>query len=374
MKSSHPLCSTQSSSTYVSTAADFVYRKVLRQAAAAICKQAGFDTIESQVLELITHMMNSYLLELGISTRLVTEVAGRTVSTPSDTILGLIEIGCSVMDLPTFLAKCRSQGTFCIVPPKVQNSPNVPSPLRVGNAQPHPPHIPDSLPPFPDPHTYRRTEIAGDPELVYEKVREDSAMLKRNTDVSLRDFMLRIHPSISLFGAYEQSVRKEARAQLEIRARQRKARIRGRMAQLEEQKLNQELKSAVDEDMLELFESTDNEPHNDETEVNGPLDDLIAEEMFELDETETSLVRRKVPAICQVLEPCLDSRPYLSALLSDELGEEGSDQPASPPPPTSHSNSHNNNHSGDEETTTEGNPYLRLPRLAVMAELDAMDY
>ena len=36
-----------------------------------------------------------------------------------------------------------------------------------------------------------------------------------------------------------------------------------------------------------------------EAEVNGHLQELMDEEMFELDETENSLVRRKVPAICQ---------------------------------------------------------------------------
>lgn len=77
---------------------------------------------------------------------------------------------------------------------------------------------------------------------------------------------------------------------------------------------------------------------------------------------------------CLVLEPSLDSRPYLSALLSDELGEEGSDQPASPTAPTPHSDGHNTSHNGDDENTTEGNPYLRPPRIAVVAELESMDF
>lgn len=54
-------------------------------------------------------------------------------------------------------------------------------------------------------------KISGEPELTYEKVRDDFANLKRNSEYSLKDFMLRIHPSVSLFNSFENMLRRQAK-------------------------------------------------------------------------------------------------------------------------------------------------------------------
>ena len=64
----------------------------------------------------------------------------------------------------------------------------------------------------------------------------------------------------------------------------------------------------------------------------------------------------------------MDSRSYLSALLCDELGEEGTEAPGSPKQVAPVLNTHSANHSGEEEMTSEGNPYLRPPRKAAEPE------
>lgn len=56
------------------------------------------------------------LLELGNTTRQLTELAGRTVSTPHDAVMALIELGTRVMDLPLFLNDCSNHGTLVIGP------------------------------------------------------------------------------------------------------------------------------------------------------------------------------------------------------------------------------------------------------------------
>uniref|UniRef100_A0A9J2PYN7 Transcription initiation factor TFIID subunit 8 n=1 Tax=Ascaris lumbricoides TaxID=6252 RepID=A0A9J2PYN7_ASCLU len=481
-RSSHPFCSTHSTSTYPPTAADFAYRKVLRQAVAAICKQAGFEIIESSILELLTHMISqavaaickqagfeiiessilellthmisSYILEMGVVTRQFTELAGRTISTPSDVVMALIDLGIAVTELPDFLAKCRSQGSLVIAQPKVQAPPATPIPLRVGNARPHHPHIPDSLPPFPDPHTYIRTEISGDPELTYEKVRESSAQLKRNSEASLRDFMLRSHPSSSVFSSFEQRIRHEARliisgdpeltyekvressAQLkrnseaslrdfmlrshpsssvEKSAMQQNARLMARQTERlndelrkdrdegmpdlfesnaeksvplvsehiydfveksamqqnarlmarQTERLNDELRKDRDEGMPDLFESNAEKsvPLEEESVTNEHVADILAENLFVLNETENSLLRKRLPSLCQIIEPSLDNSPYLGALLCEELNDEGTEVPTSPPPTHAHSHTNNEGGPGGEEAPSEENPYLRRPRM-----------
>ncbi|MFH4975973.1 hypothetical protein AB6A40_002682 [Gnathostoma spinigerum] len=350
----------QSSSIYNPTAEELVYRKVLRQAVAAVCKQAGFELIEANLLELLTNMLLHYIMELGITTRQVTEVAGRTISTPSDVILAAIELGTSVMDLPPFLTKCRTHGSLIIATPKVQNPPNVPTPLRVGDARPHPSHIPDYLPTFPDPHTYIRTEISGDPDLTYEKVREQAAQIKRDTEVSLKNFMLRIHPSISLFADFESKVRREAKQYLEEQSRSKKARILARQSKITAEELKNDLKDGVDVEMPDIFE----DEQSSEGQLNGYVDDVLDEEIYELEDTENSLVSRRVPEYCRIIEPILDNRPYIAALMCDEQLDEGAESPETPvtisPRPSA---APGTNSFGSEEQTVEDNPYLRAPRI-----------
>ncbi|VDK25142.1 unnamed protein product [Anisakis simplex] len=139
--------------------------------------------------------------------------------------------------------------------------------------------------------------------MTYEKVREASAQLKRNSEASLRDFMLRTHPSTSVFSAFEQRMREEARQILEETKRQQKARLIARQTQIETERLNEELKQGQDDEMPELFESAeaDDPKSNSELEnsTSGHMNDILAENLFVLGESEHSLLRRRLPAICQ---------------------------------------------------------------------------
>lgn len=340
------------STSYSPTVADYVYRRVLRQAVAAICKQAGFEVIDTDILELLTHMVNSYLNELALTTRQMTEHAGRTMSTPTDTIMALMDIGTAVSDLPAFLKDATSKGSLVIAPPRVQHATHTQSQLRVGSSRPRPSHIPDWLPPFPDPHTYVRTDISGEPEPSYEKAREGLASLHRNTVVSLKDFVLVTHPSVSLFDAHKQRVLKRIAAMVVERTRLRQVQM---MASVEEN----------DEKPTLTNGETVSEPMGDEhlgSQIDlEPLSGGDPEKSLFDDESidEISLLHAEAPTFSEIIEPKPTQEPYLDALLSDLQGEAlGPDTPRS------------GTNTQQEDSGPDGNPFLRPPKMPSILDDD----
>ena len=75
----------------------------------------------------------------------------------ADLILALINAGIRVDDISTYAL--RSNRT--VLPPLQQQTQtkqlNI---LQAGVKQSHPPHIPNHLPPLPDPHAYVRTPVS----------------------------------------------------------------------------------------------------------------------------------------------------------------------------------------------------------------------
>ncbi|EFO16573.2 bromodomain associated family protein [Loa loa] len=332
------------STSYSPTVANYVYRRVLRQSVAAICKQAGFEVIEADVLELLTHMVNSYINELAATTRQMTEHAGRTISTPSDTIMALVDLGTAVSNLPSFLKEATSKGSLVIAPPRVQQASHTQQQLRVGSSRPRPSHVPDWLPPFPDPHTYVRTDISGEPEPSYEKAREGLALLHRNTVMSLKDFVLRTHPSISLFDLHKQRILKKISTAAVERTRQQQAQM---MASVEEdeQKTLTNGAAIVEHDNEQLM-TMDPEFSNDVSE----------KFFFEEDNEEISLLQAEVPTFGEIIEPKAMNESYLEPLLFDLQNEAVSGIRTKL----------------WEDTGPDGNPFLRSPKMPSMHDDDPM--
>ncbi|VDK73852.1 unnamed protein product [Litomosoides sigmodontis] len=333
------------STSYSPTVADCVYRRVLRQAVAAICKQAGFETIEADVLELLTHMINSYINELAVTTRQMTEHAGRTISTPSDTIMALVDLGTAVSDLPAYLKEATSKGSLVIAPPRVQHVPRTQQQLRVGSSRPRPAHIPDWLPPFPDPHTYVRTDISGEPEPSYEKAREGLALLYRNTVTSLKDFVLRTHPSISLFDLHKQRILKKIAAAAVERTRQQQVRM---MASVEEDE-----QKTITNGATTIVHDAEQSIANPEFSV-----DVSEKFFFEEDcEEKISLLQAEVPTFGEIIEPKAANESYLDPLLFDLQNESVSGIRTKLP----------------EDIGSDGNPFLRSPKMPSILDEDSMN-
>lgn len=177
--------------------ADQCYRRLLKMVVAALCKQAGFDIADQIVLETLTEMLASYLVECGRSSRIMADLAGRTQILPIDVSLALIEMGFSLQNFN--ISALRDTGGRIIVPgPRPTPSPSETKVIHVGKIRPHPPHIPDFMPPFPDPHTYVRTQPQIEYQSDYESARESAAVQQRNMEMSLVKFMLKIEPNIQL--------------------------------------------------------------------------------------------------------------------------------------------------------------------------------
>ncbi len=117
--------------------------------------------------------MNIDILEISNSSKLLAELAGRTMPIASDCVLALVDVGADLNKFQTFrdisatgsivipprLCKYLFRSLVIIFSAKTQPQSTSTSVLRIGKSRPHPSHIPDFLPDFPDPHTYIRTEV-----------------------------------------------------------------------------------------------------------------------------------------------------------------------------------------------------------------------
>uniref|UniRef100_A0A1I7Y5Y3 Transcription initiation factor TFIID subunit 8 n=1 Tax=Steinernema glaseri TaxID=37863 RepID=A0A1I7Y5Y3_9BILA len=354
---------------YAPTSDEYKFRQVIRQGTGAICKNSGFTHIDPNALELLSEMMLSHILDACAATKLITENAGRTVATPTDAILGLIDSGTDVSALADYFARLRLTGSLVVFPPKKANPSTQMKALKVGEARPHPPHIPAWMPPFPDPHTYIKTTVSGDPDSDYSKLRELNSVNQRNVDNALKDFMLRVHPSLTLFRKYELEIRQLAETTIKEQNEQREARIllqqqlRERRPQKPKPKpLGREVPCDFLDDQMdhdgaraqssreaalrmeereaqkEEEEAEEEEDEQDEDNVEMNIDDDVEElaaeitkdELFSLPQTEISILRSHIPTSCQILIPKDEDFPYVTALLAADLQDEDDTKPSTP--------------------------------------------
>lgn len=99
----------------------------------------------------------SVLTELGICGRSFCELSGRTEPVIGDVIMALVEMGVSIEGIEAHAY--RSQRSM-LTPLSQSGQPKQLQILQAGQKQPHPSHIPNHLPPFPDPHAYIRTPVS----------------------------------------------------------------------------------------------------------------------------------------------------------------------------------------------------------------------
>ncbi|XP_046364920.1 transcription initiation factor TFIID subunit 8-like [Haliotis cracherodii] len=171
-------------------------RKAVKVAVAALSYEVGFGEAEDMAVETLREMLQSFLTEVGRSARAYTELAGRTESMLSDVVMALVDMGVKVDAIPAH-AKRYNKSIF--IPP----TPSTPSPtlptLQTGDKKAHPSHIPDFLPPFPDPHTYIRTLTHKQPSNEYQLIREKAASQKRDVERALTRFIAKTGETQSLF-------------------------------------------------------------------------------------------------------------------------------------------------------------------------------
>ncbi|XP_066586888.1 transcription initiation factor TFIID subunit 8 [Prorops nasuta] len=178
-------------------------RKILNHVICSILMECGYDFCDKPALETLTEMLQSFIVEVGESARNYCELSGRTEPLIADVILALINMGIKLDNLENY-----GKRTNRTVLPQLQQQTqskqlNI---LQAGVKQNHPPHIPNHLPAFPDPHAYIRTPTHKQPVTEYEAIREKAATQKRDIERALTRFIAKTGETHSLFLSEDNSM------------------------------------------------------------------------------------------------------------------------------------------------------------------------
>ncbi|KAK3881077.1 hypothetical protein Pcinc_014473 [Petrolisthes cinctipes] len=172
-------------------------RKTLATAVSAILQEAGFFGFEKAALGTLTEMLQSLLSEIGRSSKQFSEQALRTVPVVGDVVMALLELGINVTSVQAY--KQRLSNRMAVSTPAQQVDMKQHSVLQVGDKKPHPFHIPDHLPPFPDTHTYCFSHSYKQPVTEYEAIREKAAAQKKDIERALTKFAAKTSDTQTLF-------------------------------------------------------------------------------------------------------------------------------------------------------------------------------
>ncbi|CAD6185299.1 unnamed protein product [Caenorhabditis auriculariae] len=182
------------SKTYLPSEVNEAFNDVILQFMTAQCLMAGFDDVERSALETLITMFHNSIKRVAEQSRYACEAGGRTKIAARDVCFGLTNMGFDLKALPQFFHDELRRGKLTIHAPLTTRSTS--STARFF----------EWMPPYPEPHTYIRTEIMNEPEMSYEKAREAMAANKRNGVRSLVNHMVQIFPKVCLFGSFEQTI------------------------------------------------------------------------------------------------------------------------------------------------------------------------
>lgn len=100
----------------------------------------------------------SVLTELGNSSRLYCELSSRVEPVVGDVVMALVSMGVKHTALEVYAQRSRR----LILPTPTQSAATKQiGILQTGQKRPHPSHIPDHLPSFPDSHAYVQTPVSS---------------------------------------------------------------------------------------------------------------------------------------------------------------------------------------------------------------------
>lgn len=173
-------------------------RKIMQHVVSLFAQESGFHSVDRNALELLTEMFQSVLFEMGRSTRMFTELAGRVEPTVGDVTMAFIDMGAKV-DPAGLRAYSRRHNRPMVPAPQTLPYPKVPTILTTGKKRPLPSYIPDYFPPMPDSHAYIRTPTHKQPITDYAACREKTSQQKRDLERSLSKFFARTSSCYYLF-------------------------------------------------------------------------------------------------------------------------------------------------------------------------------
>lgn len=164
------------------------YRHCLRSSVGALLVETGFDSCDKLALESMTELLQSFIKELGRSSRAFCELACRTEVLGADVMLALSEMGYPPLGVKEYALRVNRKTVGAPIP---ANPPKQTSILHTGDRK-RPPKsfgIPEGLPDFPDSHSFIRTPTHKQPQADYESVREKAASQKRDVERALSKFI-----------------------------------------------------------------------------------------------------------------------------------------------------------------------------------------
>ncbi|XP_071955757.1 transcription initiation factor TFIID subunit 8-like [Antedon mediterranea] len=170
-------------------------RQALFVAVASICHDVGYATAEKACIETLTEMLQSYITELGRTSRMLCELSGRTLPVVKDIAMAIVEMGSDVKDLQTFTKRCKKTTLH----QEQMRQGATPKVLQAGIRKQHPNYIPQHLPEFPDPHAYIKTATYRQQERDYQTLREKAATQKRDVERALTRFIAKTGETQTLF-------------------------------------------------------------------------------------------------------------------------------------------------------------------------------
>ncbi|KAI6186003.1 Exonuclease family protein [Aphelenchoides besseyi] len=348
----------RSTTNYAPLAQDRAISRIMQHVCGVIAYSQGFEISTVNSLTILSDLAIVYMGEICRITKLVCEHSGRVLPIETDVELALRNLGANKLKIIEEIQKLSNPSTaYPVLRIRTVNPPAQTATLKVGEAQPRPAHIPNFLPPFPEPHTYIETSVSCEPDVTYSKHRLACAEHQHKIDMSLISFLLTRYPHISLLSEYEQRLRNEAKQKLseteERKRRHKDLRLRNlRLNGNGDQLLTTPVEENGDDRTLngtnELNSTSDvrvgngylQRPNGHHTNGTNPRIDGIAaanettslrdvdeaielEELFEWKETENSLVRQKLKPYFQIILPFEDHHPYRAALLpADALEQE----------------------------------------------------
>ena len=182
------------------TLASQSYRHCLKVSLAAILTEAGFTSATPTAMETLCEILQSFIRELGRSSKSFSEVACRSEPLPADVLLALGEMGQSNT---VGIREYAFRHTRRVLPtPSTAPPAKPPSILHTGDRKRHRGGggvIPEAAPEFPDSHSYVRTPTHKQPVTDYESVREKVASQKRDVERALTRFIAKTGKTHSLF-------------------------------------------------------------------------------------------------------------------------------------------------------------------------------
>ncbi|CAD6198180.1 unnamed protein product [Caenorhabditis auriculariae] len=182
------------------------YHQVIKKVAIVICKMAGFDDLENAALETLSVLFHRCLKQIAEQARHFCEVSGRTKPSPADVLAALANTGLRFDGIPEFFYHQLTQPFPSLRTPSLLPVASKRATVRLETDEPHPQYVFSWMPPFPNAHTYIRTDICDEPDISYEKVRETMAVKSRNAVRSFVNHWIRSLPSFSLFQSFEQVI------------------------------------------------------------------------------------------------------------------------------------------------------------------------